>query len=668
MNDETLQLCRPLLRSSSHLDAALNATQTHQKLLRAMISQRRLPPDGLPSTLVQSFLHQLSSLDANNFASHVGGGEREGRVYSSLVASRNFGLAHGVGRSGDVTADQPKAAGSSLLNQLTQFLALDALKVCGWKDSGPDMTAVVFPTATGMTLALLLRSLVRPVVEEVKRFRPSGVVELSPSSRHAANEQGIFPPSARGETSSREGEAQQKEGQFTAASSPQRVGKTKVCIDRSQRPSTARYVVWCRIDQKTSLKCVEAAGFVPVIVELRPVAPAAICTDDGGGVRNNSKRLSRKQQSRTAQANEGPVPVAHPPNDSVSNDTNAQETKLPSRTEDCTQKDASGSPSHCFLQSHIDDVAAAIKHVGREQVVCVMITTSCFAPRLPDDPLPFARLCDSLGVPLVVNNAYGTQCPWIMKRLATAMRLGRVDGVVQSCDKNFLTPVGGAIVAGPEIVVRRAAALYAGRASVAPTLDLFMTLCAMGRSGLESLHRDRLQVQQVLRDALRDFATARKEELLVHPANEVSVCVTMGSLTAPYSPPSAAAREEAVSNRPPGDETTSGSGTSTNIADELSTKLTTTTYNPFQKAQHIGAQLFRHAVTGPRVILPNQEQTLCGVRFQGYGCHSDDAVTVPMLVVACGVGMTMDEVHVLMKRLADVWPVSSSITAASASS
>ena len=47
-------------------------------------------------------------MDSNNFVKSVGVGEREARVASPLVYRRHFGLAHGIGRSGDVAAEQPK--------------------------------------------------------------------------------------------------------------------------------------------------------------------------------------------------------------------------------------------------------------------------------------------------------------------------------------------------------------------------------------------------------------------------------------------------------------------------------------------------------------------------------------------------------------------------------
>lgn len=67
----------------------------------------------------------------------------------------------------------------------------------------------------------------------------------------------------------------------------------------------------------------------------------------------------------------------------------------------------------------------------------------------PPQVQEIARLCDEFGVPHVVNNAYGLQCSKITHALNEACRTGRVDLVVQSTDKNFLVPVGGAIIAGP---------------------------------------------------------------------------------------------------------------------------------------------------------------------------------------------------------------------------
>lgn len=75
-------------------------------------------------------------MDSNNFPGAVGAGEREARVACPLVARRHFRLAHGVGRSGDVAAEQPKAAGSSVLAKLGAALAGDAMRVAGLEGFG----------------------------------------------------------------------------------------------------------------------------------------------------------------------------------------------------------------------------------------------------------------------------------------------------------------------------------------------------------------------------------------------------------------------------------------------------------------------------------------------------------------------------------------------------
>ena len=65
------------------------------------------------------------------FIGNVGGGEREARIASKVVAKRHFYLGHGIGRSGDIAAIQPKAAGSSLIAKLTTSFVLDIIKLAG---------------------------------------------------------------------------------------------------------------------------------------------------------------------------------------------------------------------------------------------------------------------------------------------------------------------------------------------------------------------------------------------------------------------------------------------------------------------------------------------------------------------------------------------------------
>ena len=77
-----------------------------------------MPEEGWDDQTIELFLAELAAMDSNNFIGlllapspqeNVGVGEREGRVYSQLVASRHYRLAHGIGRSGEIDAVQPKA-------------------------------------------------------------------------------------------------------------------------------------------------------------------------------------------------------------------------------------------------------------------------------------------------------------------------------------------------------------------------------------------------------------------------------------------------------------------------------------------------------------------------------------------------------------------------------
>lgn len=149
---EALSLAEGLV-SSNYVAQGSQALNRRSKLLTSLLSERRLPAKGWDDASIEAFISEASMMDSNNFLDNVGVGEREARVYSPLVTRRHWGLAHGIGRSGDVAAEQPKAAGSSLLNKLTNLLVADAMKIAGLGDMGP---ALVLPLATGMTLTLTL--------------------------------------------------------------------------------------------------------------------------------------------------------------------------------------------------------------------------------------------------------------------------------------------------------------------------------------------------------------------------------------------------------------------------------------------------------------------------------------------------------------------------------
>ena len=392
--------------------------------------------------------------DSNNFLSSVGLGEREGRIYSSILSRRHFGFAHGIGRSGDIGEVQPKAAGSSILLKLTNLLCLHALHIAGFS---AIKKCIVVPLATGMTLSLCIQTV------------------------------------------------------------------------RVQRPRSS-VVLWCRIDQKSCFKSIIAAGLTPVVVE---------CDVSGDEVTTNLIEMKR-----------------------------------------------------------------LIMEFG-ETVCCVLSTTSCFAPRRPDDVDEIARMCKEFDVPHVINNAYGLQCTKISRLVNRAINTGgRVDYVVQSTDKNFLVPVGGAIIASPsDAAIANVSKLYAGRASVSPVLDMFITLLSMGESGYRKLLEDRTRLFSYLLDGLTSIATEHGERVLTVPRNGISIGITL--------------RELPVGSK---------------------------------EATFFGSMLFQRAVSGIRVINPNTTTVINGVNFEGWGAHYQ-RYPVTYFTAACAIGITEFDITTFLKRL-----------------
>lgn len=179
MNGENFSLSEKVV-SASYIRQGSQARRSHEQLVRRLLEQVRAsvcvptsspggranplsnwsspqgkcPEEGWSESTIELFLSELALMDSNNFLGNCGVGEREGRVASSLVARRHYRsatislthiygrgwirrpsvvrrLIHGIGRSGDIAAIQPKAAGSSLLNKLTNSVVLDILKLSG---------------------------------------------------------------------------------------------------------------------------------------------------------------------------------------------------------------------------------------------------------------------------------------------------------------------------------------------------------------------------------------------------------------------------------------------------------------------------------------------------------------------------------------------------------
>ncbi|CAH8619405.1 unnamed protein product [Schistosoma bovis] len=157
MEDDILRLTKKYI-GDSHVKRCQERSIKRKKKLITVLDQGRLPDVGFSEADIESLLLQISSFDSNNWENSVGVGEREGRVLVNFIRRRHYGFTHGIGRSGDIAAIQPKASGSSLICRLTNQLLLDWLR-----KSGSPSTSACFlvPMATGMSLTLCLLAMKR---------------------------------------------------------------------------------------------------------------------------------------------------------------------------------------------------------------------------------------------------------------------------------------------------------------------------------------------------------------------------------------------------------------------------------------------------------------------------------------------------------------------------
>jgi O-phospho-L-seryl-tRNASec:L-selenocysteinyl-tRNA synthase len=462
----------------TYVKQGIQNRQSRQRIFNTLMINKRLPYTGLSDQIIQFIISELSNLDSNNFLFNIGVGEREGRVFSKIVADRNFNLSHGIGRSGNIIEVQPKAAGSSALYKLTTSLVLHALQIAGFTHK---INCIIFPLATGMTLSLCMTAL---------------------------------------------------KCQNTAA----------------------KYVIWSRIDQKSCFKSILSAGLIPLIVDT---------------IMENDE-----------------------------------------------------------LITDLDSIKALlVLHKG--EVLCVLSTTSCFAPRQPDLVDQIAVMCGEHNVSHIINNAYGVQCKLIVKLLNRAMLKGRVDAgrhfffcfpqflshfdccaVIQSTDKNFLVPVGGAIVISTrETFLHNLYEIYPGRASLAPILDLFLTLLSMGEEGYSNLLNERQRILPLFIQGLSAVAQRFDSEILMSKSNSISVAVNIDNCT-----------------------------------------------SSCDSVTFLGSMLFLRNVSGCRVVSVRDSQvtSISGFKFVNWGSHSS-CFANSYFTAACAIGIKENEILEFLERLTKVF-------------
>jgi len=351
------------------------------KPLQNLFEQKNVPQKAWSDDQIEFLLKTLSNMDTDkdDKASRVG--EREARIASDIHLKTSAGFCHGIGRSGFLTAPQPKAPGGSIMYELSNYLALNFLKKFGL----PNIKkAIVVPLCTGMSLALCLGAL-----------RPDW---------------------------------------------------------NNDQLQNKRTVLVPQIDHNALIKAFDLVGVKKKVVKGRKFGDAV--------------RISIED-----------------------------------------------------IEANLDDDCFAI-----------ISLTSFFPPREHDDIKEISKFAKKHDLVHIVINAYGVQSPEWMKLIRIGIDAGRIDAIIQSTDKNVLTPIGGAIIASPsEDIITKISQAYAGRASATPVVNFLISMLSLGIEGYQQLLEEQKQNRKLLEDKMQNFAEKIDEKIL-KVFNPVAVAISLNNL------------------------------------------------------------------------------------------------------------------------------------------
>ena len=371
-----------LFKSSSIPQNILNRGQLvlneFLKPLKIVLEQKAVPKKPWSDEQIEFFLQILSQMDTDKDMDAARVGEREARISSKIHLKTSAGFCHGVGRSGFLTAPQPKAPGASMMYEITNYLARNFFKNFGL----PNIKdAIVVPLCTGMSLSLCLSAL-----------KPDW------------NDESLL---------------------------------------------SKRVVLVPQIDHKSIIKSLELIGVKSKVVK--------------GKIFGDAVR----------------VPI-----------------------ED--------------IKNELDDNCFAIISI-----------TSFFPPREHDDLKEISKLAKENDLVHVIINAYGVQSTEWMKLIRAAIDAGRVDAVIQSTDKNFLTPIGGAVITSPsKDTIEKISQAYAGRASATPVVNFLISMLSLGIEGYQKLLEEQQDNRKLLELKLKEVANEIGERVL-DVFNPVAVAISL---------------------------------------------------------------------------------------------------------------------------------------------
>jgi O-phospho-L-seryl-tRNASec:L-selenocysteinyl-tRNA synthase len=243
---------------------AAQAAQQRANQLDLLFEHRRIPNVGWDDLTIELLLLHVAQLDSNNFAANAGVGEREARCFSHIVRSRHFHLGHGVGRSGDLGASQPKAAGSSALAALTEKMALHAIRLSGVAAAN---ACLVLPLATGMALVMALLTLKShfdrlqyQIPGNAKRASSTVAGDQTTTTNHQPAALASQPTATTTEVSATARAITTTTATTTTSVTASDAASSVALASSSSSKPNRQYVIWPRIDQKTCLKSILTAG------------------------------------------------------------------------------------------------------------------------------------------------------------------------------------------------------------------------------------------------------------------------------------------------------------------------------------------------------------------------------------------------------------------------
>ncbi|SBT44177.1 O-phosphoseryl-tRNA(Sec) selenium transferase, putative (SEPSECS) [Plasmodium ovale wallikeri] len=183
------------------------------------------------------------------------------------------------------------------------------------------------------------------------------------------------------------------------------------------------------------------------------------------------------------------------------------------------------------LWTDTEKIKNVIEEYG-DKICCVISVTSSYAPRNADDIVKISLLCSKFDIPHIINNAFGLQCIYICKEIQKCFDLkGRIDFIVQSCDKNFLLPVCGSIVfSSNKNKIKEMKKLYPGRTPVHAYLDLFITLLELGKNKILQLRKERVKNFEWLKEQVTELCLKYHLHLIKTSRNFISMAINLNQL------------------------------------------------------------------------------------------------------------------------------------------